>query len=96
MECVANGACDGATIDCTGATKCEVVCKGDNSCKSAKIFCGTGPCSLSCQDHNNACGAGTELYCGPNTCSLSCAPGIDGPSKTNCDVTPCNGCPPAC
>ena len=94
IECVANGACEGAAIDCGDAAECKVQCKGDHACKNATILCGTGPCSVSCEDHDHACGENTKLKCGPQACSVACS-GFTGP-LLDCAAKPCSGCPVAC
>ncbi|MCK6537897.1 MAG: hypothetical protein L6Q84_33390, partial [Polyangiaceae bacterium] len=92
VEC-AKDACEGATIECGGATECKVQCKDDHACKNVKINCGTGPCSVSCEGHDHACGENTQLKCGTQACTVACN-GFKGPSVT-CSAA-CSGCPKAC
>jgi hypothetical protein len=69
-------------IDCSQATRCEVVCAGDDSCHGG-IVCGAGACSIEC--------AGT-FACGEIDCAdaAGCAIACTGPGSCFSEVICCD------
>ena len=62
INCIGDGSCDGATIECPDQYACQVVCDGVDACDNGTLVCPPDQsCSLVCQGGNDACGSGYAL-----------------------------------
>ena len=73
IDCAAERACRGNTLDCPPGYACSIVCTGREACDGGTVNCADGlACTVTCSEGDSAC-KGTDVNCGAaSSCDVSC------------------------
>lgn len=74
--CTSDNSCQSINIEAEGAKDVAIDCSGDNACNDGTVYCGEGPCIMSCGQ--SACD--TKVYLLSESYTFNCAP------STNCQT----------
>lgn len=92
VDCSDEKACQKAEVTCPSDYPCELTCgTGNDACRDARLLCGTGLCTLTCNDIESCENA--ELDCGQDACRAVCIPGIQELPNVHCnEACSCEPC----